>query len=180
MNTVTEEYVSRAEIWLLITTLVYFMMNGAQLFETAVIVPRWTAAPPESFQLFRGKHGLDFKVFWIVFHSIHEITFVLALIFCWKLAIVRNWLLLLFVIHAAVRVWTLVYFAPNIIEFQKWANTANYGHDLIQRTLRWRNLNYLRVALFFAISVGLIPMCIKLINFQKYGFVQKLGSVNKT
>ncbi len=167
MDNVTEAYVARAETWLLITTLVYFMMNGAQVFETAVIVPKWTASPPESLQLFRGTYGLDFKPFWIAFHSIHEVTFLLALIFCWELDVVRNWLLLLFIVHLAVRVWTILYFAPNIIEFQEKANTANCGLDLIQRTLRWRNLNYLRVALFLSVSIGLIPMCIKLINFQK-------------
>src|SRR5688500_15354527 len=114
MNGITENYVFRAELWLLITTLVYFLMNGAQLFETAVIVPKWTAAPPESFQLFKGNYGLDFKAFWIGLHSVHEITFILAIIFCWKLEI-RNWLLILFALHFAVRVWTLIYFAPNII-----------------------------------------------------------------
>ena len=84
------------------------MRNGAQLFETAVVVPKWTASSPESFQLFKGKYGLDFKLFWIVTHSIHEITFILAIIFCWQLETIRNWLLVLFVIHFAVRVWTLL------------------------------------------------------------------------
>lgn len=168
MANVTANYVSRAEIWLFTTTLIYFMMNGAQLFETAVIVPNWVASPPESFQLFKGKYGLDFKTFWIVVHSIHEITFVLAIIFCWQLEAVRNWLLVLFAIHFAVRVWTLLYFAPNIIAFQGMANTATMAYDaeLRQRTLRWKNLNYLRVAFFIAVSIGLIPVCLKLLNFN--------------
>ena len=166
MISITEEYLLRAESWLIITTLIYFMMNGAQLFETAVIVPKWTASPPESFQLFNGKYGLDFKVFWIVFHSIHEITFILAIIFCWKLDFIRNWLFVLFAIHFAVRVWTLVYFAPTIIAFQKIANTTECSVELRQRAVRWKNLNYLRVALFVAISIGLIPMCIKIFQFN--------------
>jgi hypothetical protein len=32
MNTITVNYFSRAETWLFITTLAYFMMNGAQIF----------------------------------------------------------------------------------------------------------------------------------------------------
>lgn len=166
MNNFTAEYLSRAETWLIITTLIYFLMNGAQIFETAVIVPKWTASPPESFQVFKGKYGLDFKIFWIVLHSIHEITFILAIIFCWKLDI-RNWLIALFAIHFAVRAWTLIYFAPNIIEFQKIANTNGEVSGLLQRTRRWKNLNYLRVALFIAVSIGLIPLCIK-IFYLKY------------
>src|SRR5688572_18515074 len=127
MNVITTSYLSRAEAWLLITTLIYFLMNGAQIFETAVIVPKWTADPPHSFQLFQGKYGLDFKWFWIVVHSLHEITFIVAIIFCWKLDPIRNGLLILFAVHFAVRVWTLAYFAPNIIDFQKIANTSGGG-----------------------------------------------------
>ena len=166
MNNITANYLSRAEVWLFITTLAYFLMNGAQIFETAVIVPKWTAAPPESFQMFKGKHGLDFKAFWIAMHSLHEITFILAIIFCWKLDPIRNWLLILFAIHFAVRVWTLVYFAPNIIEFQKIANHANQETDLLSRTTLWRTLNYLRVGIFIAVSVGLIPLCMKIMNLR--------------
>lgn len=155
MQTLTTHYFVRAEIWLFITTLAYFLMNGAQLFETAVIVPKWTAAPPESFQLFKGKHGLDFKVFWIVAHSIHELTFILAIVFCWKIDPVRNWLLILFAFHFAVRVWTL-----------KIANGTAEGTNLAARAALWKTLNYVRVGIFVAVSLGLVPLCIRLLNLR--------------
>jgi hypothetical protein len=164
METITTDYGTRGAIWLFITTLIYFLMNGAQIFETAVIVPKWTASPPESLQLFKGKYGLDFKVFWIVLHSIHEITFILAIVFCWKLDPIRNWLLIFFLLHFAVRVWTLAYFAPNIIEFQKLANEGTAHAELLSRTSLWRTLNYIRVGIFMAVSLGLIPLCIKILN----------------
>jgi len=166
MENITTAYLSSATTWLFITTLIYFLMNGAQIFETAVIVPKWTASPPESFRMFKGKSGLDFKKFWIVLHSIHEITFILAIIFCWKINSIRNWLLVLFAIHFAVRVWTLVYFAPNIIEFQKIANTTNSETNLLSRAALWRRLNYIRVGLFIAVSFGLIPLCIKIMSMK--------------
>lgn len=99
-------------------------------------------------------------------HSIHEITFIVAIVFCWKLDPIRNWLLVLFAIHFAVRVWTLTYFAANIIEFQKMANTTDFGAGLLKRTTLWRNLNYIRVGIFIAISIGLVPLCIKIINLK--------------
>lgn len=159
-------YIVRAEIWLFITTLVYFLMNGAQIFETAVIVPKWTASPPESFQLLGGKYGLNLKTFWIVVHSIHELTFVLALIFCWKIIPVRNWVLLLFVLHMAVRAWTLLYFAPNIIAFQSIANGSVPEADLLAKANLWRTLNYVRVSLFVLISCCFIPLCMWIINIK--------------
>jgi hypothetical protein len=164
---ITTHYLSRAETWLFTTTLVYFLMNGAQIFETVVIVPKWTAAAPESFGMFKGTYGLDFKAFWIVMHSLHEITFIAAIVFCWRLDPVRNWLLILFTAHVAVRAWTLIYFAPNIIEFQKIANAAASGTDLINRANLWRTLNYVRVAIFIAISIGLIPLCMRVVNLKR-------------
>jgi hypothetical protein len=158
MNHITTEYLTRAEFWLLITTFIYFLMNGAQVFETAVIIPKWTAAPPESFQMFKGKHGLDLKTFWIAIHSVHEVSFIAAIAFCWQLELVRNWLLILFALHFAVRVWTVAYFAPRIIEFQRIANTGEQSHDLLPRATRWKNLNYLRVGVFIAVSLALVTL----------------------
>ncbi|WP_300597803.1 transposase [Niabella sp.] len=162
MSNVNMEYITRAESWLLITLLAYFLLNGAQLFETAVLVPKWTAAPPRSFQYFKAPYGADLKTFWIIAHSIHELTFILAIVFCWKIDPVRNGLLFLFAVHFILRVWTLIYFAPNIIEFQAIANGKSFNIDLLSRTKQWRALNYIRVGIFMAVSVGLIPLLVKL------------------
>lgn len=166
MATLNIEYVSRAESWLLVTILAYFLLNGAQLFETAVLVPKWTAAPPQSFQYFKAPYGADLKTFWIIAHSIHEVTFILAIVFCWKIDPVRNGLLFLFAVHFILRVWTLAYFAPNIIEFQAIANGKSFGTDLLSRTQQWRNLNYIRVGVFIAVSLGLIPLLVKLAGLK--------------
>lgn len=166
MQDITANYLSRAELWLCITTLIYFLMNGAQIFETLVFVPKWVAFPPENFKLLLDGQGVGLKTFWIILHSIHEITFILAIIFCWKIDPVRNWLLILFAVHFAVRIWTLSYFAPNIIEFQKIAETPALTKDLMKRTTMWQTLNYIRVAIFMAVSIGLIPLCMKLIQLR--------------
>ena len=166
MENITATYLTRAELWLCITTLIYFLMNGAQIFETLVFVPKWTASPPGNFKFLLDGQGASLKFFWIVFHSLHEITFILAIIFCWKIDPVRNWLLILFAVHFAARVWTLSYFAPNIIDFQKVAENPSLAKDLISRTSLWQTLNYVRVAIFIAVSIGLIPLCIKLFSMR--------------
>lgn len=166
MNNVTTEYVAKAEVWLLITTLIYFMMNGAQIFETAVLIPKWSAKPPLSFQMFKGEFGIDLKTFWIAIHSIHELTFIAAIYFSWQIVWLRNWLLILFTLHFAVRVWTIIYFAPNIISFQKIANGDVDNTDLAAKATRWRKLNYLRVAFFIMVSFGLLLLYFKLWGLQ--------------
>lgn len=162
MEIITADYLTRAEVWLCITTLIYFLMNGAQIFETLVFVPKWAKSPPQNFGLLLDGTGASLKSFWIIFHSIHEITFIIAIVFSWKIAPIRDWLLILFSIHFAVRIWTILYFAPNIIDFQKMAQTANFSTNLVERIARWQKLNYVRVGIFVAISIGLLPLCIKL------------------
>ncbi|WP_126243735.1 transposase [Chitinophaga rhizosphaerae] len=157
--------ITRAEIWLFITTLLYFLMNGAQVFETLVFVPKWADAPPQHFNLLLGP-GASLKFFWIVFHSIHEITFILAIIFCWKIDFARNWLLVSFAVHVAVRAWTLAFFAPNIIQFQQIAETEAGAADLVAKVSRWQTLNYVRVAIFIAVSIGLVPLCMRVFNLR--------------
>lgn len=166
MEDITTSYLTRAEIWFCITTLIYFLMNGAQLFETLVFVPKWTDSPPANFKLLLDGRGASLKKFWIIFHSLHEVTFVLAIIFCWKIDFARNWLLVLFAIHFAVRVWTLTFFAPNIINFQKIAETQSTAQNLVSKTSLWQTLNYIRVAIFIMVSIGLIPLGIKLFNLR--------------
>ena len=167
MNTSTLQDLAKAEMWLLITTLVYFLMNGAQIFETVAVVPKWSASPPESFILISGPYAINLKGFWIILHSLHEITFFIALYFCWKIDPVRNWLLLLLGVHFALRAWTLLYFAPNIMEFQKISTDESHvSSDLAAKTILWRNLNYVRVAIFISVSIGLIPLLYKVINLK--------------
>ncbi|NLR57721.1 transposase [Chitinophaga polysaccharea] len=166
MDNLTTGYLTRAEIWLYITTLIYFLMNGAQVFETLVFVPKWTDTPPANFKLLLDGQGASLKNFWIVVHSLHEITFLLAIIFCWKIDFARNWLLILFAIHFAVRVWTLAFFAPNIINFQQIAETNTLVNDLVNKTTLWKALNYVRVAIFIGVSVGLVPLCIRLFHLR--------------
>ncbi len=69
---------------------------------------------------------------------------------------------MLFAIHFAVRVWTLIYFAPNVIDFQKIANTTSKSSGLLKRTTLWKNLNYLRVGLFIAVSIALLLLFVEL------------------
>lgn len=143
---------------LLITTVAYLLLNGAQLFETAVLVPVWTAAPPASLHLFQGQFGLDFKSFWIVAHSLHELTFLAALLLNWKIAPRRRVLIVVLVIHMIVRAWTLLYFAPVIISFQQTPFSATIDQTLQEKAALWRTLNVIRVAIFTLLSFALIPL----------------------
>ncbi|MBE8722502.1 transposase [Sphingobacterium pedocola] len=160
---INQQYLERSEWALVITILAYFLLNGAQIFETAVIVPKWTSNPPFSLGLLKG---INLKTFWIITHSIHEITFIAAIALCWKIDAVRNWLLLLLIFHIIIRVWTLIYFAPNIISFQSGATEIRSGHELVEKVRLWKQLNLVRVALYITISLGFLPLLFKVIKLK--------------
>jgi hypothetical protein len=161
VGTPSDSYLKRALSWLVVTTALYLLMNGAQIFETLLVVPAWTAAPPASLGMFQGEYRLDFKTFWIAFHSLHEITFIVALVFCWKLKSVRQWLLALLVVHIAIRVWTVAYFAPTIIEFQRTPVSSTIDPTLLQRAAQWRHMNVIRVSIFLAVNLALLPLIVR-------------------
>jgi len=75
-------------------------------------------------------------------------------------------LLILFTVHFLTRVWTLMYFAPNVIEFQQIANSANPVTGLLDRAVMWRRLNYVRTGVSILISLGLIPLCISILSLK--------------
>lgn len=169
METIASNSLSKAELSLLIAIVVYFLINGAQIFETLVLVPKWTANAPESFSLLSDKNGMSLKSFWITFHSLHEITFIIAIVCCWQISPVKNLLLILFTMHFAVRVWTILYFAPNIIDFQNIYEQGKSAANLAARVDLWKTLNYVRVGLYLIISVAMIPVLLKLLNISRPG-----------
>ncbi|MEO5891082.1 MAG: transposase [Ferruginibacter sp.] len=160
LSSISNEYLNRAALYLIITTLAYFLINGAQLFETIVFVPEWTSKPPFSLSALQGPYSPDLKTFWIVAHSIHELTFIAAIIFCWQLPQIRLTLIVIFVLHFIVRVWTIGYFAPNIMAFQK-ADTSLVSPEIQAAVKRWRNLNYVRVAAFVILSIWTVVVAAK-------------------
>jgi hypothetical protein len=144
--------------------LIYFLINGSQIFETLVFIPKWTDNAPNNFNLILDKPGVSLKSFWTIFHSIHEIIFIITIIVCWNLPFVKLWLIILFTLHFAVRVWTILYFAPAIIRFQKIATESESDDNRIsEMVLRWKQLNALRVILFILISLALVPLYFTLI-----------------
>ncbi|WP_439484344.1 transposase [Cyclobacterium plantarum] len=148
------EKIKRANFWLFLALSLYFLMNGAQLWETAIMVPAWTAAPPESLHFFQEPYGVDFKVFWIVVHSTHELVLIIALIFNWPFKSRRNAMVVLLVIHIGIRAWTLQYFAPTIIEFQAMEAAPVVIPELVEKAETWKSLNYIRVGLFYLVNLG--------------------------
>ncbi|MGE8722394.1 hypothetical protein ACO2KH_13750 [Leptospira terpstrae] len=165
---VTKHSLLIAKYSLFLNLLIYFLMNGAQIFETIVFVPRWAFGIDHNFGLLNTKYkSADLKYFWISFHTVHEIIFLVSLIFCYKIEGIGNNLLVLFFLHMVVRVWTIIYFANKIIWFQTLANTIDkHSIKVLKEIKKWIYLNYLRVSIYIVISIFMVPLSIKILNLH--------------
>lgn len=159
---------SIAKYSLVLNVLIYFSMNGAQIFETFVFVPRWACGKDPNLSILHTEYkSADLKYFWILFHSIHEIIFLVSLIFCFPLEGIGNYLLYLFIFHMGIRVWTIIYFANKIIWFQSFAHTIEkLPIKVLHEIRKWIFWNYFRVSLFIGISICIIPLVIKILEIN--------------
>ncbi|WP_343702961.1 transposase [Chitinophaga sp.] len=150
MNTINYQ---RANLWLFLAVSAYFLMNGAGLWETFVLIPRWTLAPPASLHFLQGPYALNLGAFWIGMHSFHEVLFIACIVFNWRIKRRRNLLLALFAGHMALRVWTLLYFAPAIGWFQALPPSDAVDAALQAKAAAWRNLNLVRTGLYCVLNL---------------------------
>jgi hypothetical protein len=99
-----------------VTALVACALLGGGLYETLVVDPAW----PERPGIIQAQNGgISRRRFWIPAHTLFELLLIVALIAVWNDADVRLALLVALVSHAVMRVWSLVYFVPDAVKFEK-------------------------------------------------------------
>lgn len=167
-NFVSNHSLSIAKYSLFLNLLIYFLMNGAQIFETIVFIPRWAFGTVSNLGLLNTEYkSAGLKYFWILFHSVHEIIFLVSLLFCYQIDEIGTNLFLLFILHIGVRAWTIIYFANKIIWFQSLARTNDKHSIKVDSEIKkWVILNYLRVSIYIGISFLMVPLTIKILNLN--------------
>jgi hypothetical protein len=143
----------RANAWLLCCLSASCLMTGASLWETAVFVPIWASARPGALTVLQGDVGTDVSYLWVSVHSIFELVLLFTLIFNWKDRPRRNALLALAFVYAAVRAWTILYFAPSFLAFQRLSVTSEFANPSVEGVVRWKNLNLIRTCLVTGLNI---------------------------
>ncbi|TGM48226.1 hypothetical protein EHQ92_10155 [Leptospira biflexa] len=163
---VSNHSITIAKYSLFLNLLIYFMMNGAQIFETFVFIPRWASGNEPNLGILNTEFkSADLKYFWILFHSIHEIIFLVSLFFCYQIEGIGNYLCFLFILHMLVRAWTIIYFANKIIWFQSLASSIKKNSPKVINEIRkWIFWNYFRVSIYLGISICMIPLAIRILK----------------
>jgi len=89
---------------------------GGGFYEVSVVDPAWPKHP-EIIQPQRG--GISRRRFWIAAHVTFELFLLASLVSAWSDEDVRFWLLLALTSHAIMRIWSVIYFIPNALRFER-------------------------------------------------------------
>ena len=146
----------RADRWLLYAVSSLCVLTGASLWETIVLVPVWASGNPATLSVLRGNVGADSSVLWVVLHSLFELIFLTTLVFSWGLKERRALLLSIAALYLVVRVWTVAYFAPMFLTFQKLSSASYIPASLIEGTVHWKKLNCIRTGAVVALNIWML------------------------
>jgi hypothetical protein len=143
------ETISRILLWLF--TINLGIAFGAGLYEHRIVIPRWISSTSECGTHWdaeaarRDDTGLRF---WAFVTTVPLTLLTLANLFvAWRVSsAVRGWWLAAGLAALADRMFTFSYFIPTMVRLMK----ATDSSESVMVATRWRNLNYLRLALGLA------------------------------
>jgi hypothetical protein len=134
-----EEFMrTSAAKWSLI--LLCFSMAGAiggGHYEHMVLMPLWAASAPSSFTIIQPGTGVPLQEFWIPIHVAITVFLLLSLVLAWKERKARRFLLIGLGSYVIMRVWSGLFFIPEMLAFQRVPLDAPASLELTARVARW-------------------------------------------
>ena len=110
---------------------------GGGLYESFVLIPLWSKSPPSSFSIIQPGTGVPLQRFWIPVHVAITLCILLALVMTWGEPTVRCLLLVALVSYIVMRVWSGLFFIPEMLAFQKVPLDEAPSAALSARVSRW-------------------------------------------
>jgi len=123
------------------------VLFGASLYASTWANQLWSASPPASFTLIQPPYDVGFSLLYVFFNSLLEMAVLLALFLNWRVPRRRNIIIVLAVTYLTMRVWTYIYFLPNVIDFLTADTTEPFSPELKARADEWVYLSYYRTAI---------------------------------
>jgi hypothetical protein len=105
-----------------------------------------------------SRGGIDRKLFWMPAHTLYELALFLTLWMLWSVNAARWWTVAALVVHFAARAWSIAYFIPRAMRFEKLGDlTAEQRHE----ALHWTQLSRCRPALE---AVSIVALCMAILH----------------
>jgi hypothetical protein len=129
---------TRAAQWSLM--LLCFSMAGAVgggLYEHIVLMPLWADSPPSSLAMIQPGTGVPLQEFWIPVHVAITVFLLLSLVLAWKERKARRFLVIGLGSYVTMRVWSGLFFIPEMLAFHSVPLNAPASFELTARVTRW-------------------------------------------
>ena len=137
----TRERITYILLWLSVS--VWGCMLGGIIYETLVVVPVWSAAPPESLGVMtHPRFPIVPSRMWIPFSNLHTLISIAVLIFAWNQRARRWWLLFAVAVVILSHVMQFGYFWPTN---RAMAEAGVSPAEAISMANQWRAVNWFRV-----------------------------------
>jgi hypothetical protein len=110
---------------------------GGGFYEHIVLTPLWKSSPPLSFSIVQPKTGIPLQRFWIPVHIVINVFLPLSIFLTWSDSIVCLLLLGCLASYVIMRVWSALYFIPEMLAFQKIPPNSTPTVELSARVIKW-------------------------------------------
>jgi len=119
------------------------LAGGALLVQ--MLLTAGLGAPSTSFTIIHSPFGDSFNLFIITLNTLVEWLLIPAALFLnWHIPKRRKLIVIAAVVYYGMRVWTYVYFVPNIFEFGAIPPDGPFSAEVVERFRIWVNLSWLR------------------------------------
>lgn len=117
---------------------------GGGFYEHVVLAPIWSKSPPSSFSIIQPGSGVPLQRFWIPVHAAITVFIILSLVLTWGDPIVRRFLLIALASYIVMRVWSGLFFIPEMLAFQKVPVDSAPTAELTARVSKWTFWSWFR------------------------------------
>jgi hypothetical protein len=136
-----------ANVSVFLATLCSGMLAGGALLEM-LLLSAGLGTSSTTFTMIHPPFGGSFNLFIITLNSLMEWLLIpVALFLNWHVPKRRRLIVIAAVVYYAMRVWTYIYFVPNIFEFGALPPEGPFSAELVERFRIWVNLSWFRLAI---------------------------------
>ena len=136
-----------ANVSVFLATLCSGMLAGGALLEM-MLLSAGLGTSSTTFTMIHPPFGGSFNLFIITLNSLMEWLLIpVALFLNWPVPKRRKLIVMAAVVYYAMRVWTYIYFVPNIFEFGALPPEGPFSAELVERFRIWVNLSWFRLVI---------------------------------
>jgi hypothetical protein len=141
---------------LFVAVIFWGVLLGGVVYSHLVFFPVYLSDLPNSAVVVTGKYGLQDARFWMTVHPLLILSLIVALVLNWKFEARRKLILLSFGVYIAVLIISFLYFVPELLAFEKSAESGLAAAEWLARGNRWQYLSWTRGAVCFVFFVPLL------------------------